>query len=173
MQNRKWYEWLLTLTYIAMIALCVGLNLTTGQKEGTANIIVNVVMFVIVGLIFLSCERNAFMPINEIIEDLEEASEKIRNDAMNSHQFLWEPYNRSKVELFQEPRLRQLFQDRIANLYLSAVYKGKLIGRGYRNQVSCSFFRGMHLEARTFLKVMLFRSGKSLYYWISHLMKTM
>ena len=48
MQNRRWYEWLLTLTYIAMVGLCVGLNLTTGQKEGMANLIVNAVMFLIV-----------------------------------------------------------------------------------------------------------------------------
>ena len=116
MQNRRWYEWLLTLTYIAMVGLCVGLNLTTGQKEGMANLIVNIVMFLIVGLIFLSCERNCFLPMNRIIEDLEEASEKIRNDAMNSHQFLWEPYNSSKVELFQEPRLRQSFQDYLFEL---------------------------------------------------------
>ncbi len=116
MQNRRWYEWLLTLTYIAMVGLCVGLNLTTGQKEGMANLIVNAVMFLIIGLIFLSCERNCFLPMNRIIEDLEEASEKIRNDAMNSHQFLWEPYNNSKVELFQEPRLRQQFQDYLFEL---------------------------------------------------------
>ena len=116
MQNRRWYEWLLTLTYIAMVGLCVGLNLTTGQKEGMANLIVNIVMFLIVGLIFLSCERNCFLPMNRIIEDLEEASEKIRNDAMNSHQFLWEPYNSSKVELFQEPRLKQPFQDYLFEL---------------------------------------------------------
>ena len=115
-QNRRWYEWLLTLTYIAMVGLCVGLNLTTGQKEGMANLVVNIVMFLIVGLIFLSCERNCFLPMNRIIEDLEEASEKIRNDAMNSHQFLWEPYNSSKVELFQEPRLKQLFQDYLFEL---------------------------------------------------------
>lgn len=116
MQNRRWYEWLLTMTYIAMVGLCVCLNLTTGQKEGMANLIVNAVMFLIVGLIFLSCERNCFLPMNRIIEDLEEASEKIRNDAMNSHQFLWEPYNNSKVELFQEPRLRQQFQDYLFEL---------------------------------------------------------
>ncbi|MBQ7535924.1 MAG: MotA/TolQ/ExbB proton channel family protein [Stomatobaculum sp.] len=116
MQNRKWYEWLLTLTYIAMIALCVGLNLTTGQKEGTANLVVNIVMFLIVGLIFLSCERNCFLPMNRIIEDLEIAAEKIRNDAMNSHQYLWEPYNASKVELFEEPRLKQPFQDYLFEL---------------------------------------------------------
>ena len=116
MQNRRWYEWLLTLTYIAMVGLCVGLNLTTGQKEGMANLIVNAVMFLIVGLIFLSCERNCFLPMNRIIEDLEEASEKIRNDAMNSHQFLGEPYNNSKVELFQEPRLRHQFQDYLFEL---------------------------------------------------------
>ncbi len=116
MQNRKWYEWLLTLTFVAMVALCVGLNLTAGQNEGIANIVVNGVLFVIVGLILLSCERNSFFPMNEIITDLENATEKIRNDAMNSRQFLWEPYNSSKVELFQDPELKQRFQDYLFEL---------------------------------------------------------
>ena len=111
MQNRKWYEWLLTITYIAMVALCVALNFTTGQREGLANIIVNGVMFLIVGLIFLNCEINSFFPMNRIIADLHRATEKIRGDALNSHQFLWEPYKQSSVELFEDKYLQEAFQD--------------------------------------------------------------
>ena len=111
MQNRKWYEWLLTITYIAMVALCVALNFTTGQREGMANIIVNGVMFLIVGLIFLNCEINSFFPMNRIIADLHRATEKIRGDALNSHQFLWEPYKQSGVELFEDKYLQEAFQD--------------------------------------------------------------
>ena len=51
MSNRKWYEWLLTITYVVMILVCVYLNVFTAQKEGIANIAVNVVMFLIVGAI--------------------------------------------------------------------------------------------------------------------------
>ncbi len=117
MQNRKWYEWLLTLAYIAMVLLCVYLNVfSKSQQEGLANIVVNVVMFVIVGIIFLSCELNNFFPMNRIIADLKGATAKIRSDAMNSHQFLWEPYNASNVELFTEQRLKDEFQDYIFEL---------------------------------------------------------
>ena len=116
MQNRRWYEWLLTATFIAMAGLCLVLNLTAGQKEGPANIAVNAALFLIVGIILLSCEKNSFFPMNRIIADLDAATEKIRNDAMNSRQFLWEPYNRSKVELFRDPVLKQEFQDYLFEL---------------------------------------------------------
>ena len=50
MKGRKLYEWLLTVTFIAMVGVCVYLNLFSSQKEGMTSIIVNGVMFVIVGL---------------------------------------------------------------------------------------------------------------------------
>ena len=52
MKNKKWYEWMLTGVYFAMIIVCVLLNLTPGQRESISNIIVNAAMFVIVGVIF-------------------------------------------------------------------------------------------------------------------------
>ena len=99
-----------------MAGLCAVLNLTAGQKEGPANLAVNVIMFLIIGVILISCERNAFFPMNRIIGDLTHATEKIRNDAMNSRQFLWEPYNSGNVELFQEPELKQRFRDYVFEL---------------------------------------------------------
>ncbi len=117
MNNRKWYEWLLTVTYVAMILVCIYLNVFTSQKEGIANIVVNVVMFLIVGVIFLSCEIGSFMPLNDLIADLKKVTEKIRKDAMNSHQFLWEKYSdREKRELFTNETLKEQFQDYLYEL---------------------------------------------------------
>ena len=76
------------------------------------------------------------------------------------------------ISMDEQGELRRVFQDRIVNLYLSAVYKGKLVGPKYRHQVSGSFFYGMRMERKTFLKAMLFRCSRTLYYMLNHEMKT-
>jgi len=111
MKNKKFYEWLLAVVFIVMVALCVVLNFTSGQKEDMANIIVNGVLFLIVAVIFLSCDLNCFMPMGDIMADLDEATDKIRKDAMNSHEYLWEPYSKNGVELFTNSILREAFDD--------------------------------------------------------------
>ena len=75
------------------------------------------------------------------------------------------------LSMEEQGEMRRIFQDRIANLYLSAVYKGKLIGPGYKSLVSGTFFRGMHLEGKTFLKVLLFRASKTFYYQLNQRIK--
>ena len=80
MKNRKLYVWLLALVFVAMVALCAALNLTGGQEEGFANLMVNVAMFAIVAGIFISCYVNSFKPMDGITDDLDRVSEKIRND---------------------------------------------------------------------------------------------
>lgn len=114
--NRKWYEWLLTVVYIAMVGLCIYLNFTPGHKESMESIIVNGVLFIIVAIIFLTSDFGSFSPMNSIIKDLKNATEKIRQDAMNSHAYLWEPYQSSDVKLFKNEKLSSLFQDFIFEL---------------------------------------------------------
>lgn len=109
--NRKWYEWMLTFCYIAMVLLCVYLNFTPGHRESIATIVVNIVMFIIVGIIFLSADFGSFMPMNAIIKDLAKATEKIRRDAMNTHSYLWEPYKSNNVELFETKHMQEVFRD--------------------------------------------------------------
>ena len=111
MFKRVWYEWLLTVVFAAMVLLCVFLNLTPGHEESLANIIVNVAMFLIVGLMFLWADLKSFGPMNSIIRDLNSASEKIKKDAMNTHSYLWEPYQSGNVELFKDRELQEIFQD--------------------------------------------------------------
>lgn len=114
--KRKWYEWFLTIVYFAMVGLCVYLNFTPGHKESTESIAVNGIMFVIVAIVFLSSDFGSFFPMNSIIKDLKSATEKIRQDAMNSHAYLWEPYQSSNIKLFKNEKLTSLFQDFIFEL---------------------------------------------------------
>ncbi len=111
MKNKKWYEWMLTAVYFAMVVVCVLLNLMPGQREGLSNIIVNVAMFVIVGIIFLNCDINCFAPLDAMIDDLNAAAARIRRDALNARDYLWKQYEQNKVELFTNDRLRQAYDD--------------------------------------------------------------
>ena len=116
MFKRRWYEWILTIVFFAMVALCVYLNMTPGHRESLTTIIVNAVMFVIVAVIFLAAELGSFGPLNSIIRDLNNATEKIRSDAMNSHSYLWKPYQSSNIKLFKNEKLASLFTDFIFEL---------------------------------------------------------
>ena len=109
MRNKRWYEWLLLLVYLAMVALCVFLNLF-GQREDLASLIVNGVMFAIVAVIFITCDVGCFAPMGDIAADLRDVTEKIRRDAMNSHDYLWQTYKTDK-DLFATAKLRQAYED--------------------------------------------------------------
>lgn len=111
MKNKKWYEWLLLAVYIAMVALCIVLNVSGTQKEGLANLIVNIGMFVIVAVIFLCCMLGSFRPMGDITEDLDQVTEKIRTDALNTHEYLWKPYSAVNADLFRNEKLKALYQD--------------------------------------------------------------
>ena len=75
------------------------------------------------------------------------------------------------LSMKEDGELRSMFQDRIANLYLSAVSKGSLSGNGYREEVSAGFFREMEMERKTRLKAAVFKMNKKLYCHISRLVK--
>ncbi len=118
MFKRKWYEWVLTIVYFAMIALCLYLNkIGPGKGQGiTSTIVINAALFVIVAIIFLAADIGCFNPMNAIIKELRAASAKIRSDAMNAHSYLWEPYQTSNIKLFRNEKLSQLFTDFIFEL---------------------------------------------------------
>lgn len=116
MFRRKWYEWILTIVFFGMVALCAYLNLTPGHKESVTTLVVNGVLFVIVAVIFLSADFACFAPMNAIIKDLKNATDKIRSDAMNAHSYLWEPYQSNNIKLFKNEKLAGLFTDFIFEL---------------------------------------------------------
>ena len=116
MKKSRWYEYLTIITFIAMAAVCIYLNLFAGQFSGIANIIVNIAMFIIVGIILAVSETRCFIPASSMTRDLEEVTAKIKRDAMHSHRFLWEKYRDEKEELFTDKTLKDQYQDYLYEL---------------------------------------------------------
>ena len=111
-KTRKPYEIWLLVTYLAMLAVCVYLNLfSKGQGGSLANIIVNAVMFVIVAIILLDCYIGCFLPVAGIIKELNRLTLRMEDDARHTHGFLWEKYKQEKDELFRIPVLREQYKD--------------------------------------------------------------
>lgn len=108
--NKKGYEALIVITYIAMGVVCVCLNLF-GKNIALPNIIINGAMFVVVGLVFIVSITGSLTPIAGITADLINVSEKIEEDAKHSHRFLWEKYREDKEELFRDRILRERYKD--------------------------------------------------------------
>ena len=80
-----------------MLALCVYLNFfSKGQGGSVTNLAVNLAMFVIVGIILLSCYLESFLPVSGIVKDLNRVIVKIEDDAKHTHRFLWEKYREEK-----------------------------------------------------------------------------
>ena len=110
--RKRGYEILLLITYIAMAGVFVYLNFFTSTQAGDlTNIIVNLVMFVLVALILLSSCIKGLFPASRMTADLILVTDKIEDDARNSHRFLWEKYREDKEELFTSNILRKKYQD--------------------------------------------------------------
>ena len=112
MSYKRGYEVLILLTYIAMGAVCVYLQFfSVGQSGSLSNLIVNVVMLVISGIILAACTIGGLLPASSMTADLIFVSEKIEEDAKTSHGYLWDKYNKDKDELFIDKRLLKNYKD--------------------------------------------------------------
>ncbi|MBQ9607773.1 MAG: MotA/TolQ/ExbB proton channel family protein [Lachnospiraceae bacterium] len=112
MRRTKGYEVIIVITYIAMALLCVYLNLFSRNQAGDiTNIIVNIVMFVIVGFILFFSIQGSLRPVARIAGDLTRVTDKIENDAKHTHKFLWEKYSEENEELFRDRILIRQYQD--------------------------------------------------------------
>ncbi|MBQ9444682.1 MAG: MotA/TolQ/ExbB proton channel family protein [Lachnospiraceae bacterium] len=112
MLRKRGYEFLLLITYVAMAAVCVYLQFFTKAQAGNiTNLIVNIAMFVIVAVILFFSVAGSLLPTSHVTADLIRVTEKIENDARNSHRFLWEKYAEEKEELFKNRILIRQYQD--------------------------------------------------------------
>lgn len=116
MRNKKWYDWLLAVSFVSMTGLCIVLNLTGAQRGSLSNVIVNAVMFVLVGVIFLNCDLNSFVPMNQVMSDLENAAARIKADALNSRTYLRDVYRDGNVQLFSTEYMKDLYKEYLFDL---------------------------------------------------------
>ena len=67
--------------------------------------------------------------------------------------------------------LKQLFQNNIINLYLSAFYKGKLINKKYRKYINSDFFNNLYKSQYNSIRIVFFNISHLLYYYVNYLYK--
>jgi hypothetical protein len=122
MSRKGGYEILILITYVAMSGLCIYLQFfSEGQAGSLSNLIVNVVMLVIAGVILATCTIGSLLPVASMTGDLAYVADKIEDDAKNAHDYLWGKYLRDKDDLFEDRRLLKNYKDfkreydRIAN----------------------------------------------------------
>ena len=69
------------------------------------------IILVIVAIIFLTCERTAFMPVSSMVTDLKRVTMRIRGDSEGTEQFLWNKYRAMGENLFTDDTLRSRYRD--------------------------------------------------------------
>jgi len=108
--NKKGYEAIIVITYIALAVVCVCLNLFNKHLD-LPNIIINGAMFLIVGIVFIVSITGSLVPVAGITADLITVSDRIEEDAKHSHRFLLEKYREDRTELFKDRILREKYKD--------------------------------------------------------------
>ena len=112
MSRKRGYEILILLTYIAMSAVCIYLQFFSQNQAGSlSNLIVNVTMLVISGIILAGSCFGGLIPASSVTADLIAVSERIEEDAKTAHGYLWDKYIKDKDDLFEDKRLLRNYKD--------------------------------------------------------------
>lgn len=112
MSRKRGYEILILITYLAMSAVCIYLQFfSKNQSGGLENLIVNVTMLVIAGIIFASCVFGSLIPTASMTSDLIEVAQRFEEDAKTAHSYLWDQYMNNKDDIFEDKRLLRHFKD--------------------------------------------------------------
>ena len=106
MHQTKWYETIVYIAYVVMLIVAILLNVFASDDISVANIIVTVLMFILVLIIFVTCDKNSFKPAAAIADDLDAACEKMERDALREHTFLYDKYRNENEELFKNDILK-------------------------------------------------------------------
>ena len=105
-------EKVLIAVYVVMIIICIVLNVTSNQGYDTGSIIINITMFIIVGLIFVWAVTKPLKKTRRLSRELKAATEKIKQDFTNSNSLLWEQYKKDESSgLFKEGELSAIFHE--------------------------------------------------------------
>ena len=98
----------LIIVYLIMAAICVYLNVTADPRD-MSNVIVSVALFIIVLFLFGYAFRR-FVVIDRMIEELNDAADRIRDDFGLKKQYLWKFY-RTDENLFENEILRRRYAE--------------------------------------------------------------
>lgn len=93
---------LLLVTYCAMVIACVLLNRENIGADDNVSMIINVTMFVIVGIIFAWAIFSSLMKINKITKELNKVANNISDEYEQEQKYLLEKYcKEGRYNLFE------------------------------------------------------------------------
>ena len=106
MKNRMYY--LLVLCYIAVVGIILYINgVFTGNIPDRANLIINLVFLLIIGIIFC-ISIVSFVRVNNLAAIMEAAAEEIQREYDEKRKNLWEEYS-NKKKIFGDPDIDEPF----------------------------------------------------------------
>ncbi len=107
MKNRMYY--LLVLCYIMVVGIILYINgVFTGNIPDRANLVINLVFLLIIGIIFC-ISIVSFVKVNNLAAILELATEDMRKEYTEKRRVLWEEYS-NKKKIFGDPDLDEPFR---------------------------------------------------------------
>jgi len=113
MKNRMYY--LLVLCYIAVVGIILYINgVFTGNIPDRANLIINLVFLLIIGVIFC-ISIVSFVKVNNLAAVLEAATEDIDREFIEKRRNLWEDYS-AKKKIFGDPDIDEPFGRYLAKM---------------------------------------------------------
>lgn len=108
--KKKLYEIFILISYVSMCIIFFIVNFTSGQKADKSNILISLILLGISGMIFLFTEKHYFIPVNHMIDDLIQASEKIKIDSENNSVLQEHEYEKGS-DLFSFSLLQKLYDE--------------------------------------------------------------
>lgn len=106
MKNRMYY--LLVLCYVAVVGIILYINgVFTGNIPDRANLVINLVFLLIIGVIFC-ISIVSFVKVNNLAVVLEAATEDIAREYQEKRKNLWEEYS-NKKKIFGDPDIDEPF----------------------------------------------------------------
>ena len=106
MKSRMYY--LLVLSYIAVVGIILYINgVFTGDIPDRANLVINLVFLLIIGVIFC-ISIVSFVKVNNLAVVLEAATEDIAREYQEKRKNLWEEYS-NKKKIFGDPDIDEPF----------------------------------------------------------------
>ena len=107
MKNRMYY--LLVLCYVAVVGIILYINgVFTGNIPDRANLVINLVFLLIIGVIFC-ISIVSFVKVNNLAVVLEAATEDIAREYQEKRKNLWEEYS-NKKKIFGDPDIDEPFR---------------------------------------------------------------
>lgn len=104
-KEKRFTKYWLVVIYFAMVGVCVYLNYNDRKIE---NIVINGIIFVIVGIIFVFALQ-WFRSVDNIQNELMKVSERINEEYGNENKFLWDLYNKEDCCLFEQKDLKSAY----------------------------------------------------------------